>query len=403
MSSPLIDEAHRDECALLQELRDRPELLQLVAAARGDELQLQTRLRRDFPDRLVRAAFALCELRRKGAAKFTRAGRMWFDRQGLEQSTAEAVARHKALRFQGCVFDWCCGIGSDAIALAGSAQVTAVDLNPAACLRTRWNADAYDVARRVETLCADVATLVPGEALVHIDPDRRAQSTGRATRVEDYMPGLDFLQNLTETARGGAIKLSPASNFGGKFPQAEVELVSLDGECKEATIWFGELRGEADWRATVLPSRETLAGNPLDYYVEPSELRRFVFDPDPAVVRAGLVDAAAERLGLSRLDRDEEYLTGDRAVDSPFVQPFEVLAELSNNLTEVRRHFRTGGFGQVEIKCRRIPIEADAIRRRLPLNGDRPAVLVFARLQGRARALVCRRPKSTGGPDHNAG
>jgi hypothetical protein len=314
-----------------------------------------------------------------------------FARLGLDLATSDAVARHKARRFCGPVRDLCCGIGGDCLALAEQVEVTAVDLNPAACLRTEWNAIVHGVGERVKTLCADVGQIDTGDRLVHIDPDRRQQRSGRATRIEDYVPGLEFLQRLAGNVRGGAIKLGPACNFGGKFPDAEVELISLDGECKEATVWFGELRGDAPWRATVLPSGLTLAGNPLDYFVDPSPPLGFVFDPDPAVVRAGLVDAAAQELGLSRLDREEEYLTGPVAVVSPFVQAFELLAELPNNLPEIGRYFRASTAGQVEIKCRRIPIEADAVRRRLPLPGDQPVVLIFARVEGKARALVCRR------------
>jgi hypothetical protein len=391
MIPPPSDSPHRAEWDVLHELREHASLLQLVADAKGNELQLQTKLRREHPDRLVRAAFSLCELRRKGIAKFTRADRMWFDRQGFEQATAEPVARHKARRFSGQVWDFCCGSGGDCIALAANSEVTAVDMNPVACLRAEWNADVYDVAERVTTVCSDVEQIDARDGIVLIDPDRRQQATGRAVRIEDYVPGLEFLQRLTTEFRGGAIKLSPACNFGGKFPDAEVELISLAGECKEATIWFGDLRSDAPWRATVLPAGETLAGNPLDFFVDQSAPLGYIFDPDPAVVRAGLVDAAAEKLSLARLDREEEYLTGPAAVESPFVQAFELLADLPNNLNEIRRHFRTSQAGQVEIKCRHIPIEADSIRRRLPLPGAQPLVLIFARVGGKSRALVCRR------------
>jgi hypothetical protein len=241
------------------------------------------------------------------------------------------------------------------------------------------------------------ALAVPSQVLVHIDPDRRAQAAGRAVRVEDYVPGLEFLQHMAGTVRGGAIKLSPASNFGGKFVDVEIELVSLHGECKEATIWFGELRGSESWRATVLPSGETLTGEPLDDAAEICLPRQFVYDPDPAVVRAGLVDAAAMRLGLARLDAAEEYLTGAECVSTDLAQVFEIVAELPNNPAEIRAYFRMSDFGQVEIKCRHIPIDADGIRRRLPLPGNQPAVLIFARLAGKSRALVCRRVANSRG------
>ena len=390
--TPPSDPHLREEWDLLHELRATPQLLETVARSTGNELAFQTQLRREYPDRLVRGAFALCELRRRGAAKFSRADSMWFDRQGLEQATSESVARHKAGRFSGNVVDLCCGIGGDAVALAqGNCTVTAVDANPISCLRTAWNAEVYGVAERITERCEDAQTVDCRTTLVHIDPDRRAQAAGRAIRVEDYVPGLEFLQRLTRSGRGGAIKLSPASNFGGKFYDVEIELVSLDGECKEATIWFGELRGEKSCRATVLPSNETIIGEPLEFEADVGGAEQYLYDPDPAVVRAGLVDAVAARCGLSRLDRAEEYLTGPELVASNFVQAFELLAELPNNPAEIRKYFRSADFGQVEIKCRHIPIDADAIRRRLPLAGHLPAVLIFARIAGKSRALVCRR------------
>ena len=43
----------------------------------------------------------------------------------------------------------------------------------------------------------------------------------------------------------------------------EIELVSVSGECREATVWFGELKGDAPYRATVLPGGESIAGDPM--------------------------------------------------------------------------------------------------------------------------------------------
>lgn len=403
-----------DEWDLVWRLRRTPRIFERLEAATGSELHLQDRLRREFPDDLVRAALSLAELRRKAAGKFSRAESMWFDRRGLQQSTPEAVARHKARRFEGAVCDFCMGIGSDAIALAERCEVLGFDVSPAQCLRARWNAEAYRVDSRLNIACADVETLAwpeptdhpaigarrcppsVGARLVHVDPDRRHGRRGsRSRRVEDALPGLPALRRIMRAFDGGAVKLSPAANFVNKFTDVEIELVSLSGEAREATIWFGSAATPGLWRATVLPAGETLAGDPLAFQAEVTPLGRYVYDPDPAVVRAALVDLLAEQTGLNRLDEAEEYLTSDRLVESPFVQAFEVLAELPNNQREIRRYFRGGGFGQVEIKCRRVPARADAVRRKLPLQGDRPAVLIFARLMGKARALVCRRLSSS--------
>lgn len=380
----------RLNCESFQALRATPELLARVEAAHVDELQLQKELRQEYPDELVRLAFSQCELRRRAASKFGRSAEMWFDRVGLEQATSETVARHKAARFSGDVDDLCCGIGGDAIALAERCHVTAIDRRADACLMTGWNAEAYGVASSVITRVLDVEEQ-PGESpIVHIDPDRRAGAR-RSVRIEDYAPSLSFLEQQIESREGGAIKLSPASNFGGKFPGCEIELISLKGECKEATVWFGTLAGEEKWRATVLPSGESIAADPTSARPRMSSLSQYIYDPDPAVVRSGLIDVVADSLNLSRLDREEEYLTSDTLTLSAFVQAFEVLAELPNNDKQIRRYFRESEFGQVEIKSRHVRIDAEAVRRKLSLTGHDPSVLIYARIAGKTRAILCRR------------
>jgi hypothetical protein len=383
-----------DVCRTLRELRCAPQIFAQIAAGGADELALQKTLRQHWPGELVRAALRQHALRRRARAKFTRADEMWFDRVGLEQSTSEAVARHKAARFTGEVDDLCCGIGGDTLALAAHCRVRAIDRRPSLTLITAWNAEAYGVHEHVQTVTGDVQELVGTDRLVHLDPDRRSGSR-RSIRIEDYSPSLEFMERLQDQCPGGAFKLSPASNFGGKFPGCELELVSLWGECKEAIVWFGSLAGDAAWRATLLPSGLSIGGDPLSARADLRPPGTYLYDPDPAVVRSGLLDVVACELGLDRLDDAEEYLTSDACVRSDFVTPFEILAELPNNEKQIRGYFRTHPFGQVEIKCRHLPIDADRLRKRLPLQGAAPVSVVFARIAGRSRALVCRRVATT--------
>lgn len=388
-----------DECALLRRLKDSVALLQEIAASHEGEFALQQRLRQAWPADLVRAAIHLTDLRNRARTKFTRADEMWFDATGLEQATSEPVANHKARRFAGApglgivpIYDLCCGIGGDAIALSQVADVVAVDRHPAQCLRTEWNAAVYRPTHLLETRCSDVEALdLPADALVHIDPDRRPGGR-RTLRLESCTPELSYLQGMIERKPGGAIKLSPASNFGGKFPGCEIELVSWHGECREATVWFGSLRTGEPMRATRLPEGITLAGDPWADQAETSDVRSFVFDPDPAIVRAGLVDRLAVQTGLARLDSAEEYLTGAANVDSPFAAAFEVLETLPNNERKVREAVRRQNWHEVEIKCRHLKINADQVRRKLTLDGSGKGVLIYARVDGKASVIVARRP-----------
>ena len=152
------------------------------AVTPGTALALGTRLRERYPAALVAAALAQHELRLAARAKFSRAMDMFFTRAGLEQASAEVVARHRQARFAaaGVLADLCCGIGGDLVALAGEHQVRAVDRDPLHLRMAMLNAAAYGVSGSVRAARADVREAdLAGVDAVFIDPARRtAGSTG---------------------------------------------------------------------------------------------------------------------------------------------------------------------------------------------------------------------------------
>ena len=292
---------------------------------------------------------------------------MWFEPTGLEQATAEPVARHKARRFSGLVVDLCSGIGGDALALAAHGSVLAVDRDQGMCRRARWNASVYDVGERVAAVRGRAEGFpIPKAAWVHIDPDRRAQSSRRARDLRLYAPGLDFLHSLPARARGGALKLGPASDFATHFsaPTWEVEIISLSGECKEATVWFGELVS-CGRRATVLPANAswTDRDGPTTAGVGAGPLSAWVYDPDPALVRSGLLDSVAAAHGLGRCAAGVDFLTGPERIDSPYLAGFEVVEEvLPFDLKTLRRLVAGRGLGPLEIKVKGLDIRPEGLR-----------------------------------------
>jgi hypothetical protein len=369
-----------------------------VVAPRPADLE---RWRRVAPAGRVAAALRLVEGRRRGAAKFVRADRMWFEPQGVEQATAEAVARHKARRFVGgLVVDLCAGIGGDSLALADGSRVLAVDVDEGMCCRCRWNAGVYDVSARFESVRARAERFgIPPGALVHIDPDRRAELGPRARFVSDYAPGLEFLRSLPEVSPGGAIKLGPASDFAAHFdmPGYEVEVVSLAGECKEATVWYGSLAG-CRRRATRLPEGVTWTDRdgPTSANVAVVPPSAYLFDPDPALIRSGLLDAFASAHGLARCAAGIDYLTASAPVASPFLAAFEVLDILPIDVKVLRRVLAEHRLGPLEIKVRGLDLRPEALRVRLRPPGPCPATLLLMGGSGPARAVLAKRVEGGG-------
>ena len=383
-----------DETQILRRLKRTPEIFQIIQQSAAEPLGLQRQLRSQFDDDLVRAALAVHTARQRAEGKLPEADKLWLTRVGLEQSTAWEVAQYKAKRFpaDAAVSDLCCGIGVDSAALAGRGPVDAIDSEASMTLRCSWNAEVWGVGARVSARCEDVRSLEWTDGLVHVDPDRRCGRDHAARRLEQYQPDLEWMQTLCETGYGGALKLGPAANFMQKFPGCDVELISLNGECREATIWFGALARDEEFRATALPSGESLYGSPLMFRAPLTDKpQKYVYDPDPAVVRAGLVDALCERYGLSRLDDEEEYLTSEQLVQTALAVPFRVNHVLPNKLRQLKSTLRVRPSRHYEIKCRRISTNTSAMDRSLPRGDAPPATILVARCGGKARIIVGQR------------
>lgn len=385
-----------DHAEVIRHLQRSPELFERLAKATGKELGIQMKLRKDYPGDVVSAAIALREIRAKVEGKLDNAEQLWLTRRAVEQATAWEIAEYKAKRFPQSepVLDLCSGIGMDSRALLQRGPVTAVDVDEAMSLRTAWNMAVWspDRLHEFQVLNEDAAATELTGKLIHADPDRRTKRDLPTKRLEQYCPDLTWMQTAIKEAKGGAIKISPASNFMQKFPGCEIELISLNGECREATVWFGELGSDISFRATSLPTGETLAANPLDAWCDQAEsLGDYVFDPDPALVRSGLLDVFGEQNNLQRLDPEEEYFTGADCPASGFVTGFRIEAELPNNLTGLKKYLRKNPASRCDVKCRRLKVDASQLQTKLP-RGDGPVkVIFFLRVQGKAKIVVTQR------------
>jgi hypothetical protein len=192
---------------------------------------------------------------------------------------------------------------------------------------------------------------------------------------------------------GGAIKLGPASDFDAHFagPDFEVELVSLRGECKEATVWFGSA-ATCRRRATRLPEGDTWTDRDAPAAVAPTgPVLAWVFDPDPALSRAGLLDAFAVAHGLTRLAEGVDYFTGPTRVASPLLVAFEVIDVLPLDLKRLTHEAAARGLGPLEIKTRGVDLRPEGVRRRLRAPGGTAATLLLAGGRGPATAVLARR------------
>lgn len=353
-------------------------------------------LRRDLPAPLAGAVLEQAALRARGAAKFSRAGQMLFTSDGLQQASGEPVAAHRAARFAGRrAADLTCGIGGDALALARTAaRLLASDRDLHRLRIARHNLGVYD--RAALFVCADLLALptAPGGFdAAFCDPGRRGEEGRRIFRPEDYEPPLSAVLAAYATT-DLAVKAAPGIDYAPLLADgrvAEVEIVSLGGDVKEAVLWTrGLATPGVRRRATLLPAARTLTDSDAPDACPVTPPQAYLYEPDGAVIRAGLVRHLAHTLGLSQIDPQIAYLTGPSPLNTPFARGFLVEEVHPFNLKALNRRLAALGVGTVELKKRGIALEPEALRPRLKLHGPERRTVIFTRRGTQPLMMICR-------------
>ena len=367
-----------------------------------DFLRCFTSLRRKYPDELAKAALETAILRNEARTKFPDPDRMYFTRPALEQASSYEIARYRSSRYRSFSYlvDLGCSIGSDSLALAEISSIYGLDLDPLRLAMAHENLRAMNLDQKALFLQADLSASLPivetKDAGVFFDPARRT-SQKRVYSVKEYQPPLSIIEKWLPHFPALGVKISPGvhlSEIHG-YP-AEVEFISINGDLKEAVLWFGPLR-TARRRATLLPGPFTWEENsdfpgytvsfseqstPL---AEPAE---YIYEPDPAILRAGLVEQLAIRLGAAKLDPDIAYLTSNSGSETPFARYWKVEAWFPFQLKRLRKELRARRVGKIRVKKRGSPLEPERLISQLRLSGDEERTVFLTHLRGRPIVIL---------------
>lgn len=392
---------------------------------------LNMRLRESgHPPERVAAALTQSRLRAAARKKFGEfAERMLFTHEGLQQSTRLPVAARHAHRFRRAgldrMIDLGCGLGGDSLAAASlGLAVTAVEADEIVAAAATMNLHPFPEAAVqhgtaeafAETYDLFGAGTPPGWGL-WLDPARRDPQASRDTASsgparlwdpESFSPPLSFVTALAGTGAPMGVKLGPGLPHALIPSDCEAEWVSVDGDLVEVVLWFNDLARPGMRRAATLLSSGTAApvelGSAADFdagveldAAGRSGLSGVLHEPDPAVIRSGLVTELASALRGRMLDEHIAYFCTDEPVADPehrLSRQFRVLKVKAYNVKALKAWVSEAGVTSLEIKKRGVDVVPEQLRqqvlpRKRPRGPRRHATVIITRLgEDRVFAVV---------------
>ena len=378
-----------------------PDSLRLLSSltpisAKDDVLGTVTSLRKQGLDaELVAQLVTQLRLRFRAKSKFGEfATQMLFTEAGLEQASRLAVAAHHADRFLKhgitSVTDLGCGIGADSLAFATMGlRVVSVEKDPETAALAAFNLAPFENAK-VEL--GDAQEFNPDTQALWFDPARRNLETKTESRQmvspSDFSPDLDWVFSQARLKPTG-VKLGPAFPHELIPEDCEAQWVSHQGDLVELSLWFGTL-GKSGRSALMLgETSHQLSAEEVEL-APVGELSAYLFEPDPSLIRSGLMGNLANQLGLWSISPGIAYLSGSEVVSSPWLKTYEVLDVLPLDEKRLAAWCRDNDIGIVEIKKRGVDITPEALRPKLKLKGAGAVTMVLTKVGDARRALICR-------------
>lgn len=306
----------------------------------------------------------------------------------FEQASSERCALHKRIGGD-AVLDLTCGLGVDAFALSRRfGRVVTLERDEMLARVAREN------FRRLGISNVEVVALSAEEYLsrtqerfdwVYADPDRRSSTGRKLVRLEECSPAIPELLPAIRRAAGRlCLKNSPLFDVGEAlrlFPRSRVEVVSLDGECKEVVVYDnGEgpavtatALGSCDRSFTAGPDAEAPSPGPFD----PARYR-WLTVPDAALQKARL--ARLQLAGKADIWSDNGFGFSARRPEDAIGKVLEVERIEPYDPRRLKRELK--GCGATILK-RDFPLSADEIMRRTGLRPGDAVRLAFTKIDGR--------------------
>jgi hypothetical protein len=230
-----------------------------------------------------------------------------------------------------------------------------------------------------------------------LDPARRTGAGKRLLDPREGSPPFAFVLDLARRLPAVGVKTAPGIPHHLVPHGAEAQWISVAGNVVEAGLWFGLLAREGVRRAAlVLPADTDETTPPAEVtdagLTEPEVggMGSVLYEPDGAVIRAGLVGQVAAAVGGRLVDRTIAYVTADRLVRTPLATAYAVEEVFGFQLKALRTWLRDHGVGRLTIKKRGTAVEPEQLRRQLRLDGTGTATIVLTRVAGRQSVLAVR-------------
>lgn len=325
----------------------------------------------------------------------------------LEQASSERTARFKASLFSGKkIADLTGGLGVDSFYFSKRfdeliyVEQNAELLAAAQHNFTQLGADNVHVEHdSAENFLGKTEEIFD---LIYLDPARRDERKGKVFQLADCSPDVLKIKNLALIKSPNLLlKTAPLLDLHLAAEQlgtvTKIWVVASEGDCREVLYWLGRKAlplDEIPIHAVALSEGEpdVFAFSWMEEQradVVFSAPQKFLYEPNPAILKAGAFRSFAQRFGLAKLHPNTHLYTSPKLSMGLPARSFAIEHICKYDKKALKFALPSG---KANIACRNFPGSPDEVRRKLGL-ADGGDYYLFAATDSanKKQVMVCRK------------
>lgn len=334
----------------------------------------------------------------------------WYKAEGiifppnlnLEQTSSEVTAKYKASLVDGKkIVDITGGLGIDTYYFSERfAEVFHLELNPELSEIATHNFEMLG-KKNIKSISGDGLDFlrVTNEVFdwIYLDPARRDDQGGKVFLLEQCTPDVPGnLDLFFQKSDNILIKTSPLLDLSAGMKElrnlAEIHIVSVKNEVKEL-LWILK-RGHT---GNILIKTINIQKKNIQYFqgnysfeqkkVPLSFPGKYLYEPNPAVMKSGLFAEVALQTGTSKLQVNSHLYTADQLVNFPG-RRFEII-EILPYSQKLKKH---QAFKKANVTIRNFPKQVAGIRKEMKIaDGGEDYLFFTTNLNNDKIVLVCKK------------
>ena len=321
----------------------------------------------------------------------------------LEQSSSETTALYKASLCKGdTLVDLTGGFGVDCCFMAANFKaVTYVERQTELCELAKINFSALE-EHHIKVINAETEAYIANidnVDCIFIDPARRSSSGKKVVFLSDCEPDVSVLAPiLMSKAKQVIIKLSPMMDISAALrdlPQtAEVHILAVENDCKEIllvlnnspendlrikTINFGKFNLKQLFEFNLIEE-----SNAQVHYT--SELGKYLYEPNAAVMKSGAFKLIGNRFVLDKLHTNTHLYTSSNLIVEFPGRVFEIIKRWDDGKNEWKNEAKR--VRKANISTRNYPLSVDALRSKLKISDGGDCYLFACTLANEKKVMI---------------